>query len=228
MIQTDASGDGLTPELLRRRGLRRALAAEIALTRGSEDGAEEARAAIGDLVEAFLHDRRANADLYARAHRLGALLSRSEGCRWKSGSECYTLACPIYALHRPVAHSVAMTVATHCSICGAAALQCEHIPGEPYDGQRCYAVVDEICSVGHIAITADPGFLYTWNQTQQQSTARLIQDGIIKRSGDPAWCTHCQDCPGAWGPTDGDLDPVSRFEQLQQAHSTADRAQAQS
>ncbi len=218
LIQTDADGNDLTPEILRRRGLRRALASEIALTHGREGGADEARAAIADLVEAFLHDRRVNADLYARAHRLGAMLSANEGCRWKDGSENYTLACPIYALHQPFAHSVAMTVTSHCSLCGADAFQCEHIPGESYDGQPCYSVADKICSVGHIAITADPDFLYTWHQTQQQSTARLIEEGIIEKAGDPAWCSHCRGCPGSWGPTDDDLDPVGRFARLRKEH----------
>src|SRR5271154_2441951 len=146
LIQIDTDGNNLTPEFLRRRGLRRSLAAEIALTHQQNGGVEQAREALSDLVDAFLHDRHANADLYARAHRLGAMLSRNEGCRWRSGSETYTLACPIYALHQPFAHSVAMTVTTHCSLCGADTLQCEHVPGESYDGQPCYPVVDKICS----------------------------------------------------------------------------------
>ena len=79
LVEVDESGQELTPRFLRQRGLRTALSAEIALSTADPRGAELARRAIADLVEAFLHDRERNADLFARAHLVGALLSATAG-----------------------------------------------------------------------------------------------------------------------------------------------------
>lgn len=212
LVQLDESGQELTPAFLRRRGLRTAFAAEIGLRNGDERGPERARRAIADLVEAFLQDRRGNADLFARTHRVGALLSATARCFWTPGPETYTLRCPIYALHETWATSVAMTVTTHCSICGAGQLECDHLPGETYDGEECRSVVESIGPLGHVAFTANPDFTYTWYRDQQVSTAEIVADGTIAAAGDPATCSHCQECPGLNRPSAGDLDPVGRWE----------------
>jgi hypothetical protein len=94
LVQLDDSGQELTPTFLRKRGLRTAVAAEIFLRAGDRRGAKLARRAIADLVEAFLHDRTRNAELFVRAHRVGALLSSTAECFWKPGPETYTLRCP--------------------------------------------------------------------------------------------------------------------------------------
>lgn len=212
MIEIGPDGAELTPDELRRRGVRRALEADLALARSEPRAPREARRALGELVDAFLHDRRRNAVLYKRAHQLGERLSRSGSCEWQPGTEHYTLRCPIYALHRKVAHSVAMTVTTACSVCGAEALGCDHIPGEIYGDEICGSVVTSIGPPGHIAFTAEPDFVYTWHQEQRVPSARLLQQGVISEIGQPAPCRHCQDCSGWPGP--GDLDPVGRFKQL--------------
>jgi hypothetical protein len=214
LVQVDDSGQELTPAFLRRRGLRSAVAAEIALRAGDERGAAVARSAIADLVEAFLHDRTSNANLFARAHRVGALLSKTAGCFWRPGPETYTLRCPIFALHQMWATSVALTVTTRCSICGAGELECDHLPGELYDEVECLSVVESIGPFGHFALTANPDFTYTWYRDQEVSTAAILADGTIARAGDAATCSHCQDCPGLNGPSAGDLDPVGRWEEI--------------
>lgn len=214
LVQLDESGQELTPAFLRRHGLRTAVAAEIGLRQGDERAAELARRAIGDLVEAFLHDRTGNADLFSRAHRVGALLSAIARCFWTPGTETYTLRCPIHALHQRWATSVAMTVTTRCSICGAGDLECDHLPGELYDGEECQSVVESIGPLGHVALTANPDFTYTWYRDQQVATAEIVADGTIGAPGDPATCSHCQECPGLNWPTAGDLDPVGRWEEM--------------
>ncbi len=224
LVQLDESGQELTPAFLRRRGLRAALAAEIALRKGDERGAELARGAIADLVEAFLHDRTGNADLFARAHRVGALLSATAKCFWTPGPEKYTLRCPIYALHQPWATSIAMTVTTRCSICGAGELECDHLPGQTYDGEECQSVAESIGPLGHVALTANPDFTYTWYRDQEVATAEILADGTIARAGAPATCSHCQECPGLNGPSAGDLDPVGRWERMLSSARAADDA----
>lgn len=212
LVQLDECGRELTPAFLRRRGLRTAVAAEVGLRHGGEQAAELARRAIADLVEAFLHDRTGNADLFARAHHVGALLSATAKCFWTPGPETYTLRCPVYALHQTWATSVAMTVTTRCSICGAGELACDHLPGESYDGEECRSVAESFGPLGHVAFTANPDFTFTWYRDQQVSTAEIVAAGTIAAAGQPATCSHCQECPGLGGPSAGDLDPVGRWD----------------
>ncbi len=214
LVQIDESGQELTPAFLRRRGLRGAVAAEIGLRNGDGRAAEVARRAIADLVEGFLHDRTGNADLFRRAHQVGALLSATARCFWVPGPQEYTLRCPVYALHQTWATSVAMTITTRCSICGAGELECDHLPGETYGGEECWSVAESIGALGHIAFTANPDFTYTWHRTQQVSTAEIVADGTIAAAGDPATCSHCQECSGLDGPSADDLDPVGRLETM--------------
>lgn len=212
LIDLEWHGRELPPTVLRREGLRAAAEVEAGLEAGHPEAERVGRDALRALVDAFLGDRQANADLFERAHELGRRLCKTVDCRWKPGEDAYRLKCPIYALHRPVAHSIAMTITTECSICGSEALSCEHVPGEEYDGEWCVSNVTGISPLGHIAWTAKPDFVYTWHQPQEVLTERLIRDGIIQKAGDDAFCTHCADCDGA--PSEGDLDPVTRFEQL--------------
>jgi hypothetical protein len=212
LIDLEWHGRELPSLVLRREGLSAAAEAEAALQVAHPEAERLGRKALRALVDAFLGDRPANSDLFERAHSLGRRLCETVDCQWKPGEEAYTLKCPIYALHRPVAHSIAMTVTTECSICGSEALSCEHVPGEEYGGKRCVSEVTGISPLGHIAWTAEPDFVYTWHQPQEVPTEQLIRDGIIQEAGDDAFCTHCADCDGA--PSEGDLDPVTRFEQL--------------
>jgi hypothetical protein len=214
LVSSDEEGNDLTPAFLRRRGLREAVGAEVLLRHGGACGEELARRALSDLVEAFLHDRQAKSDLFGRAHRVGALLSEVAGCRWTSGDEAYTLRCPVYALHQRWATSIAMTVTTRCSVCGAGDLECDHLPGESYDDKVCSSVVESIGSIGHVALTANPDFTHTWHQEQRVSTEELVRDGVIGEAGESAFCSHCRSCSGIHGPSRGDLDPEGRWREL--------------
>jgi hypothetical protein len=206
-------GRELPPDVLRRQGLQGALRSEVGLRAGDRRDAEkQGRAALRALADAFLSDREANVDLFRRAHQLGRTLSESVGCPCTPGKNEYTLECPIYGLHRLFAHSLAMTITTACSICGGGALACLHVPGEQYDGRRCVQEVTGIARLGHVAMTANPDFIYTWHQPNSVKTETLIADGTIAATGDPAYCTHCQECSGE--PSEGDLDPVTRLNRL--------------
>jgi hypothetical protein len=53
--------------------------------------------------------------------------------------------------------SAAMIIGeTTCSICGNDSDECEHIPGKPYMGEICLAVVSRIISADHVAIVENP------------------------------------------------------------------------
>lgn len=218
LIEIDADGNELTPAFLRRRGLRIAVGAEVRLRAGDASAESDARAALGDLVDAFLHDRESNADLFLRAHVLGRVVSETVRCPWKPGTERYELRCPVLALHQQVAFSVAWTLDAACSICGAGPFECDHAPGEIYDGERCgYGLGAPLPGLHHVAVTANPDFLHTWHQPIHEDVPALMAAGTIRRAGDPVWCTHCESCPGV--PDEGDLDPVTRFRQAAVAHA---------
>ena len=113
-----------------------------------------------------------------------------------------------------------MTQTCDCSICGRGDFECNHVPGRVYDGERCTSVVQSISHIGHVALTADPDFLYTWHQPQQVSAESLIERGIIRSAGDPAYCVHCQGCSGY--PSQDELDPASRLRRLREDSSQTD------
>jgi len=215
-LELDDDGEPLTAQRLRDRGLQRERDGQIERRYGSGDGEATLRSALADLVNAFLTDRRGQADLFARAHRFGHELSRGDGCRFSYDPEeiRYTIRCPIFALHRPVAHSVSWTLLTECSICGAEAFGCDHLGGQEYDGKLCEMKVAKIADFGHVAFTANPDFLYTWHQPQQLDAEELLARGRIERLGETLSCPHCQGCRGSIGPTEGDLDPIGRWQRL--------------
>jgi len=214
MVLIDASRHGREPpaDELRKRGLEGLGEILPRLADGDSSVELAARSCLRDLVDAFLADREANRDLFSLAHTLGGLISATAECFWQPGEEVYSLNCPVYALHRPFAHSIAVTVTTTCSICGAGAFRCLHLPGNFYEGELCVNEVTGIGPVGHIALTAKPDFIYTWHQPLEQPVEDLIKRQIIKRPGDKATCTHCLECGGE--PTADDLDPVTRFERM--------------
>lgn len=186
------------------------------LKEGNEDAAErEARGALRYLVDAFLGSREANQSLFELAHRLGAEIEQRWDCPWTPGEDEYTLSCPIYALHRPFAHSLELTATTACSICDAEAFACEHVPGCEYGGEVCRSRVTGIAR-GAIAFTADPEFVYTWHQPQSVRREQLMANGTLDNADADIYCTHCHDCSGQ--PEPGDLDPMTRFEKLRRAN----------
>lgn len=212
LIDLKRHGEEQSPQVLRSEGLRQAAEAALRLDQGAEDGEQALRVALRTIVDAFLADRQANADLFTFAHKLGEILSSDLGCPWTVEDEKYTLRCPVMALHRPMAHSMAFVETTECSICDAAPFACMHIPGETYDGELCQLRVTGFGLGGHIAWTANPDFLYTWHQEDAVPASELIADGKIQKAGDVVYCRHCEECPGK--PTEGDLDPVTRYETL--------------
>jgi hypothetical protein len=92
----------------RREGLRHAREADLASGQGNLALAMESYSrAIGYLVDAFLADRRGNADLFVMAHRLGVSLENLGGCFWEIDEDRSTASdrCPIGALHSRLATS---------------------------------------------------------------------------------------------------------------------------
>ena len=216
-LEVDEEGEMLDSPRLRARGLRRERGAQIERRFGKGDAEPDLRAALKDLVDAFLVDRPGQRDLFSRAHRLGRDLSGGYGCRYEysAAEDRYTVRCPIFALHQPVALSVAWTLITSCSICSAGAFDCDHIAGNRYGDEVCEMAVEEITGLGHIAWTANPDFLYTWHQPHQHDGARLLAEGRIDHLGQELPCLHCERCgPGLIGPGEGDLDPVTRWRKI--------------
>ncbi len=212
LMDLERHGEEQSPRVLRAEGLRQVAQAGLSLELG-EEGAEQAlRAGVRTIVDAFLADRQANADLFTLAHKLGEVLSSDLGCPWTVQDDAYTLRCPVTALHRPVAHSMAFVEMTECSICDAEPFACTHVPGDVYDGQLCQLRVTGFGLGGHIAWTANPDFLYTWHQEDAVTASKLIADGKIEKAGDIVYCQHCQECPGK--PAEGDLDPEKRYETI--------------
>lgn len=224
LIDAERHGREPEPAELREAGLPAAERAEAAL-RAGEPGAEDfAREALRVVTDGFLGDREANRDFFERAHRLGRMIAETTGCWWTPGEESYSINCPIFALHRNVAHSVAMTTTRECSICGAEPLDCEHLGGYIYGDETCVFKVTAIAPLGHVAWTADPEFTYTWHRPERLETERLLSERIIAVSGETAACTHCLNCAGT--PSDDDLDPIARFERLARENRPDDAAAA--
>lgn len=212
LIDAERHGREPEPAELREAGLPAAERAEAAL-RAEVPGAEDfARKALRAVTDGFLGDREGNRDLFERAHQLGRTIAETAGCWWTPGEENYSIDCPIFALHRKVAHSVAMTTTRECSICGAEPFDCEHLDGHIYGDEACVFKVTAIAPPGHVAWTADPEFTYTWHRPEQLETEWLLSEGFIAVAGETAACTHCLNCAGT--PSDDDLDPIGRFERL--------------
>jgi hypothetical protein len=164
----------------------------------------------------------AYARCFAYAHRAGAEVSELFGCEYDYGSiaQQYRMSCPIFALHSYVGTSIGWSLSMACSVCGAGLFECQHIPGDLYDGEVRDYQPNGVHALDHVALTPNPDFPFTWHWPKQYSAADLVADGVIKRPGDRAVCDHCQECPGRWGPDADDLDPQGRWERvLAERHS---------
>jgi hypothetical protein len=218
-VEIGEDGERITPARLRAGGLRGERDGQILLRYAAGGGKASERllrAALGDLVDAFLIDRVGQADLFARAHVLGADLHGQFGCsyEYKEEEDTYSLRCPVFALHQTFAFSVAWTLITRGSICGAGAFECDHVSGRTYAGAECRQKVEKVVGFPHVALTADPDFLHTWHQPIQAKGAQLVAEGKIRKPGDEVHCKHCAGCLARLGPTEGDLDPVGRFSEF--------------
>lgn len=219
LMRAGPHGPGPPAAVLRQRGLEELATYETHLREERLDEAEPVgRLALSLLVDAFLTDRRSQVELFRAAHAVGMHLNETFGCDYSydPDEDEYELMCPVFALHRPVAHSVEITTVTTCSICSAGPFACLHVPGEVYDGERCSSNIESISPMGGVAFTADPDFLYTWHQPRHYASADLLKTGNIEAAGEALACNHCQQCAGA--PTEGDLDPVTRYREMQAAN----------
>jgi hypothetical protein len=212
LIDASRHGREPSPATLRERSLPASEVAEIALRAGQADVEAKARAVLRDVVDAFLGDRKTNQDLFERAHQFGGVIAATVGCWWTEEKDRYVNRCPVFALHRRVAHSLELTTLQKCSICGAEPLSCDHLAGLEYEGEVCVFEVTKILPIGAVAWTADPEFTYTWHRPETIPTDQLIREGVLQDAGEKAACTHCLNCTEP--PTDEDLDPVSRFRRL--------------
>jgi hypothetical protein len=198
----------LPPPLLRRMGSRLADEGLSALDRDAERAEHLLRQSLEMMVDAFLLDRRANADLFRQAHELGALIEQHFSCRWHLDEESGLLEnrCGILALHSRVGFSPGGPTWGRCSICEAEDFQCDHVPGRTYDGKRCGRVIYRM-DPDEISLTTrprDPRCFRTW--------IPIPAAEVRERSatGEPVLESHhCGMCSGRAGATRQDLDPAS-------------------
>lgn len=203
------TGERLGPRARRLRGIQRAHEGRQQLEKGDPEAEATLRAAIEDLVEAFLHDRRGNADLFAQAHELGETVERAFGCFWSLDAkrEVWEDSCPVLALHNRLGMSWAGPSWGRCSICDAEDFGCDHVPGRMYDGVPCQRVVYR-ADPEEISLTPHPDDPSCYRVHFPKSVAEVeALRGRPLRPGERPICTHCADCRGHEGPTEEDLDP---------------------
>jgi hypothetical protein len=171
--------------------------------------AEQAlRGALAYLVDAFLEDRKANARLFTLCHRIGCIIEENFGCAFAHDEETdrFTHDCPIQALHSRVGLSVALISMHRCSICGAGDFECDHEPGQSYDGVEC--TLEHVSTwLDHVALTQDPDFAYTFHLDVPKSRKEIEEMvGRPMKDGESVLSTHCRDCYGRYFAHADDLD----------------------
>lgn len=105
--------------------------------------------------------------LFRAAHELvdevGALLRRhySESCILPYRDGAYYRECPVDLAHLRVGLSPEIRVLeSECSICNLDPEDCDHVPGEMYDGRECMSVITKAEATA-VAIVANPRQLVT-------------------------------------------------------------------
>ena len=159
-----------------------------------------------------MEDRRENADFYTLAHRIGWLLVNTFKCPYTEDEKTgeWVNSCQIFALHKRIAFSVAWLWSTRCSICDSTDLDCDHVPGETYDGEMCSLERDQFVGFDHVALVTEPDFTHTFIQDDRASKAEIEkQFGGPLPEGMTVFCNHCRNCAGYFGPAEEDLDPSS-------------------
>lgn len=186
------------------------------MTTGNRKAEESLRSAIDHLVEAFLEARHENQGLFTLAHRIGRIVEVEFGCalEYNEKEDTYNHRCPIRGLHSSMGMSIAWFQPTRCSICAAPDFECDHIPGDRYQGVECRRISDGPV-IDHVALTANPDFAYTFHIVVPTPRAEIEQDLGKLNPGQPVYSDHCRDCPGAdLGPTPADLNPEQEFRRL--------------
>jgi hypothetical protein len=109
--------------------------------------------------------------------------------------------CGILALHQRLGSSPGGPTLGECSICGARDFECDHIPGESYDGARCVRIIVEwdLREISLVPFPNDP-------RCYRVFTAYPVEDVEQARGrpllpGEAPLCTHCRDCYGHAGAT---------------------------
>lgn len=202
LISGRASYHGAVPDARRlaRAARRQAYEGQLQLKTAPHAAESVLRHALEMLVDAFLLNRRANAPLFADAHRLGALLQERFGCRWRTTENGKNLEnpCGVLALHARVGLSPGGRTWGHCSICGADDFQCDHIPGCFYEGVHCFREI------------------YRWDGEEISFTPRprdprsfrvwvLVPKAEVPQA--TPVCEHCRYCVGKAGASASDMDP---------------------
>lgn len=190
-------------------GLRGMRAGRILLSSGKRQEAEKLlRAALSDLVFAFLLDRQGNAQLFTVAHRVGALIENEFGCKfvYDPETDAYMSDCPIAGLHSRLGMSAAFTTASTCSICGAEDFDCSHVPGRLYEDELCRRRDVRLIAIREISMTPNPDFAETFVQhvDRPRSDFEAEANSKIPR-GAVIYNHHCRNCSGV--PSAEDLDP---------------------
>lgn len=200
----------LSPAEYARLGRARRADALQALTAGRRREAETlAREAIEHLVDAFLFDRKGHRACFAEAHELGRVVARILGCPMKlsKDGESWASNCGVSALHARFGTSHAGTSLSLCSICGAGDLECDHIRGTFYDGQRCHRVIYEMTlpEISLVRFPDDPR-CYRLEIPHSREKVEAAFGGPLPANVTPV-CTHCIDCDAAEnGAQDDDID----------------------
>ena len=185
-------------DVLARAAARASYEADMAFSTGDKAGEPKLRAAIELNVDAFLADRQGNARCFARAHRIGRLVEQTFGCAWRltDDGSAFVNNCGVLALHSRLGTSPGGIAHTACSICGAAAFECDHVEGEVYDGERCIHVITD-WPIEEISLTPHPRD----PRTYRISTPVTLAEAAARKGGplDPGErpaCMHCRECVG--------------------------------
>jgi len=196
------------PKLARRQAARLDLKAHLALQAKAGDPEPIARDAIEHHVDAFLLDRRGNADSFALAHRLGREVEQRFGCNMKfdEGGRYWSVECGVLALHKRLGLSPGGPTLGKCSICEAGDFECDHIPGEVYNGKHCFRIIIEwdVREVSFVPFPKDPRCYRVFPAHSVEEVERVR--GRALRPGERPTCTHCRDCYGHEGALADDVD----------------------
>lgn len=201
-----STGLPLLPDAYERDAKRNRTRGLIALNQGRNKEADRfLRAAIEDFVNAFLFDRRGHAHCFSEAHELGREVSSKLGCPMKQKSPTtWNLRCGVLALHSRVGMSIGGATWGHCSICGAEDFECDHVPGQIYEGEVCIREVYRV-ELDEVALVQFPDDPRCYRVTTDK-TLREIEEIIGQALPDGAvpTCEHCKTCSGK--PAEADID----------------------
>lgn len=199
----------LPAPVLARRARRLRYEAALAERTGDARAEQLYREAIERFVDAFLVDRAGHTACFTDAHAIGRHVAERYGCPMKDAGEGYwTVGCGVLALHRRLGASWGGPTVSHCSVCDAGDLECEHVPGKWYDGVHCHRVVHQ-ADLREVSLVPFPDDPRTYRM-EVAVTPRAIRAarGRPLRRGEVPMCTHCtKGCDGAArGPREEDID----------------------